>query len=129
MCRRALRQLRVPPLVLQPLVENAVKHGIAHRLEGGEVTIRAAVDRGSPRAHRLVHQSQDTGVGATDATLVRGRQEGVGLRNLERRLECQYGADASLLDTHESRRGHDRRAAPAASTVHRTSRRADRVAV
>ncbi len=92
-----LRHLRVPPLVLQPIVENAVKHGIAHRLEGGEVTIRATVNRGNPDAHRLVLTIADTGVGATDATLLRGRQEGVGLRNLERRLECQYGADASCV--------------------------------
>ncbi len=33
--------LAVPPLVLQPLVENAVKHGVAHLVEGGEVTVRA----------------------------------------------------------------------------------------
>jgi two-component system LytT family sensor kinase len=91
-----LRRIRVPPLVLQPVVENAVKHGIAHKQIGGEVTVRARIDRGldEPRCLSLV--VHDTGAGTTPEALRQGRESGVGLRNVERRLDCQYGRSASL---------------------------------
>jgi two-component system, LytTR family, sensor kinase len=90
-----LRNVRVPPLVVQPLVENAVKHGIAPKGAGGEVTIVATVDdRGTGR--QLVIVVRDTGVGASAEELKRGRARGVGLRNVERRLETQYGHSAAL---------------------------------
>jgi hypothetical protein len=91
-----LRNIRVPPLLLQPLVENAVKHGIAHKLIGGEVAIRASVDRITDGRRQLSLVVQDTGAGTTSEGLQRGRDAGVGLRNVERRLECQYGNQASL---------------------------------
>ena len=92
----ALRAIRVPPLLLQPIVENAVKHGIAPRQLGGQVVVCARLTDTGPDAHRLSLVVQDTGTGTTDAALQRGRQAGVGLRNVERRLACQYGAAASL---------------------------------
>jgi LytS/YehU family sensor histidine kinase len=89
-----LRTIRVPSLVLQPVVENAVKHGIApHRL-GGQVTVRAMLDGARPEGRQLVLVVHDTGVGTTEAALQRGRKAGVGLRNIERRLACQYGDSA-----------------------------------
>jgi two-component system LytT family sensor kinase len=91
-----LRNIRVPPLVLQPLVENAVKHGIAHKQSGGEVAIRGRVNRLDDDHRQLSLIVQDTGAGATTEALQRGRTIGVGLRNVERRLECQYGNAASL---------------------------------
>jgi len=91
-----LAGLRVPPLVLQPLVENAVKHGIATQRLGGEVTVSASVDRSAGQSPHLVLIVRDTGGGATPEALRRGRLAGVGLNNLERRLACQYGAAASL---------------------------------
>lgn len=91
-----LRGVRLPPLILQPLVENAVKHGISHKELGGDVTIRAWVDGVDGEACQLMLVVQDTGVGSTPSALQRGRQEGVGLRNIERRLDHQYGAAASL---------------------------------
>jgi signal transduction histidine kinase len=91
-----LRSIRLPPLVLQPLVENAVKHGIAQKEAGGEVTIRARVERVEDDKRQLSVVVQDTGAGATSASLRLGRETGVGLRNVERRLECQYGSDAVL---------------------------------
>jgi two-component system LytT family sensor kinase len=91
-----LRDLRLPPLVLQPLVENAVKHGISHKESGGDVMIRASVDGVDGEGRELLLVVQDTGAGTTASALQRGREEGVGLRNIERRLDYQYGAGASL---------------------------------
>jgi len=91
-----LRHIRLPPLVLQPLVENAVKHGVAQREAGGEVTIRGWIDMGSDGSRRLALSVRDTGAGASADTLQRGRATGVGLRNVERRLHGQYGAAASI---------------------------------
>jgi sensor histidine kinase YesM len=91
-----LRHIPIPPLVLQPLVENAVKHGIAHKQIGGEVTIRANTCRRSDRASELVLTVRDTGAGSTPVALEHGRQAGVGLQNVERRLAHLYGERASL---------------------------------
>jgi signal transduction histidine kinase len=86
----------VPALLLQPLVENAVKHGIAHKQLGGDVVIRARVERIKDEGRQLLITIEDTGAGATPQALQRGRSAGVGLRNVERRLECQYGTAASV---------------------------------
>jgi two-component system LytT family sensor kinase len=92
----ALRGIRVPPLVLQPLVENAVKHGIAPQRHGGAVTVCASLETGQAETGRLVLTVHDTGAGASAAALERGRTSGVGLQNVERRLLGQYGETASL---------------------------------
>jgi LytS/YehU family sensor histidine kinase len=91
-----LRHIRLPPLVLQPLVENAVKHGIAQKQIGGEVAIRARVDRVNEDHRQLSLVVEDTGAGTTSEGLRQGRSTGVGLRNVQRRLECHYGDAASL---------------------------------
>jgi hypothetical protein len=77
----------VPPLVLQPLVENAVTHGIAHVLEGGVVSIRVA---------RQMTSLVFTVDNPCDADRPAGRGTGLGLRNVRERLESEYGADARL---------------------------------
>jgi two-component system LytT family sensor kinase len=91
---RKLRHVRVPALVLQPIVENAVKHGVAARADGGDITIVARIEPGIPRC--LSIGVRDTGAGASADVLRRGRERGVGLRNVERRLHGQYGSAASL---------------------------------
>jgi signal transduction histidine kinase len=91
-----LRHIRVPPLVIQPLVENAVKHGIAAKADGGDVTIVACLDDGDATDRHVSVIIRDTGGGATVDELQRGRERGVGLRNVERRLQRQYGDLASL---------------------------------
>ncbi len=94
-----LYQLRIPPLVLQPLVENAIKHGISPRKEGGEVVVSASIengDDGNKDAGILCLSVRDTGVGVSDLTFASGRGQGVGLSNVRRRLACVYGHAASL---------------------------------
>ncbi len=95
----------MPAFIVQPLVENAVKHGIAPLRAGGTVTIRARRhDEGGGTA-RLVLSVDDTGAGSTGEALERGRQAGVGLRNLERRLKLVGGDDARLDVTSGAGRG------------------------
>jgi two-component system sensor histidine kinase AlgZ len=77
----------LPPLLLQPLVENAVKHGIASLPEGGE--IRVVVERQNGRLAIVVENSWDP------ETPPR-RSGGRGLKNVQQRLEARYGKDASL---------------------------------
>lgn len=79
------RELLLPSLILQPLVENAVKHGISPKIGGGRVTIEARVDE-----HDLHLSVNDTGVGLADEQPVFER--GVGLRNVRDRLLRLYGA-------------------------------------
>ncbi len=120
----SLAGLRVPPLVLQPIVENAVKHGISKQREGGDVRVSAHVEYAADRPPQLVLTVSDTGAGADADTLRRGRLLGVGLQNVERRLSCQYAASASLRITSEPNVGTTveirlpaREAASAKSTV------------
>jgi LytS/YehU family sensor histidine kinase len=72
---------RVPSLVLQPLVENSIRHGIGNRRGAGVLEVRAVRDDGSLRL-----SVRDNGVGMSDAAV-----EGVGLSNTRARLEQLYG--------------------------------------
>jgi two-component system, LytTR family, sensor kinase len=83
----------VPNLILQPLVENAVRHGIARRTDARCLTIRAARQNGS-----LVLEVEDDGPGLPGGwTLARPNGTGgVGLTNVRSRLERIYGVDARL---------------------------------
>ncbi len=87
----------IPPLVLQPIVENAIKHGVSALRDGAVVRIsalRAGRDSSAGEELRLI--VSDTGPGVSGADLAARRQAGVGLSNIERRLEHYYRADASL---------------------------------
>lgn len=80
----------VPRLILQPLVENAIKHGVSLQIGPGIVSV------GSRRENeRLCLTVRDNGVGLTGATRAR-LHSGVGLSNTRDRLECLYGTDQSL---------------------------------
>src|SRR5207302_4677035 len=59
-----LRAVRIPPLVLQPLVENAIKHGIAPQASGGDVAITARVGRAANESRQLTLSVSDTGAGS-----------------------------------------------------------------
>ena len=82
----ALAGVRLPPMLLQPLVENAIRHGLEPRVEGGEVRVSARRDG----AH-VVLEVLDTGVGFAPTT--RG---GTGLTNVRDRLRLLFGDRAAL---------------------------------
>jgi signal transduction histidine kinase len=80
------RSTMLPSLILQPLVENAVKHGISPKLGGGRVIIEARLDNGDLRL-----AIRDTGVGIADEREIFER--GVGLRSVRDRLLHLYGGE------------------------------------
>jgi LytS/YehU family sensor histidine kinase len=80
----------VPPLILQPLIENAVHHGIAHMLDGGTITIEAEW-RGS-----VVHIRIENPI---DPDRPRNRKGGLGLDNVTKRLRAIYKDDAQLQNS------------------------------
>ncbi len=88
------RALRIPPMTLQPLVENSLKHGIGGSLHGGTLAISAAVEGGG-----VVLRVADDGAGFRPQ-----HREGTGLRNLRERLATLYG-DASGLHIGENGQG------------------------
>jgi two-component system, LytTR family, sensor kinase len=91
-----LRSLRVPSLLLQPLAENAVKHGIATRASGGSIRVTAAVDAGE-----LLLVVRNTAADSGSSEPPQGL--GLGLENLRARLRLLFG-EAHQLDL---RRMHD----------------------
>ncbi len=102
----ALMDARIPKLTLQPLVENAIKHGLEGFAQGGLITIRAYTTK-----RFLYIQVEDNGVGMTleqvkrlNARLEEDRGEeltektagGIALYNVNRRIRIHYGADYGL---------------------------------
>ena len=85
----ACRDLQIAPMLIQPLVENAVMHGIEPKLEGGEIVVRAACDDGLLRI-----DVSDDGMGLGNAPPRPGG--GVGLSNLRERLRSLHGNKAQL---------------------------------
>src|SRR5690606_7399119 len=89
----------VPVLTIQPLVENAVKHGLADKVEGGTVHLKARVD---PLTRTTSIQVADDGVGIPASVLAKittgesGADGGVGLRNISQRLETLFGERYAL---------------------------------
>jgi two-component system LytT family sensor kinase len=81
----SVTQLAVPTLILQPLVENALKHGLAAKLGQNELTIRA-----NRKENLLLLSVEDNGVGMK-AKANPGQSIGMGLRNVKERLQTVYG--------------------------------------
>jgi len=88
-----VKHIRIPAFVLQPLVENAVKHGVAPSRTGGLVSVRARVRTAAVPVLELT--VSDTGRGR-DGSAGGHDGQGIGLANVRRRLELAYGADASI---------------------------------
>ncbi|MGZ5084026.1 MAG: sensor histidine kinase [Usitatibacter sp.] len=82
-----LHAFELPPMLLQPIVENAIRHGLEPKVEGGRVSVRAHRD-----GEAVVIEVTDDGVGFAPTT--RG---GVGLTNLRDRLRLLYGERAALV--------------------------------
>ncbi|MCU6711367.1 ATP-binding protein [Paenibacillus sp. J5C_2022] len=94
----AAYSLRIPPLLLQPLVENAIRHGVGDRIEGGTVRMTAEKSDG-----QWVFVVSDDGVGIPlerlKTLLERTGEEGVegvGLRNINKRLKFEYGTSLEI---------------------------------
>lgn len=95
----ALRALPIPCLIVQPLVENAVKHGIAPAVRGGYVRVAARLD-GTPGRQALRISVENTGAALHHASAHESTR--VGLANVERRLAGHFGRDAALRLFHAS---------------------------
>lgn len=87
----AARQLQLPPLLLQPLVENAIHHGLECQIEPGHVRISARVAEGSLRI-----RVQDDGLGLDAPKTRASRGNGVATKNIRERLQARYGERAML---------------------------------
>jgi len=89
----ALRKARLPTMLLQPLVENAIVHGVEPKIDGGEITISAAIEGDS-----LVLDVRDTGLGLGPSLgqAPARRGGGVGVATSRERLDALYGERASM---------------------------------
>jgi signal transduction histidine kinase/DNA-binding response OmpR family regulator len=90
----------LPPLSVQPIVENALRHGILKRIEGGSIDITVAAD---PDGRFVRIEVRDDGVGFEDgvaeAVLKGTHGGGIGLSNVHRRLLAQYGRGLEIGST------------------------------
>ena len=85
----ALRQIKVPPMLLQPLVENAIQHGLEPKIEGGHIHVQASTDGGV-----LLLTVSDDGLGLDHPGQTKGTQ--LGVANIRERLRGMHGDAASL---------------------------------
>ncbi|MCS6973130.1 MAG: histidine kinase [Cyclobacteriaceae bacterium] len=83
--------IKVPPMILQPLVENAVKYGIAPKEEGGTITLTVK------RFNKMIFfEVKDDGLGSKAKKVMDASSSGVGLKNTDSRLRNTFGPDAGL---------------------------------
>ena len=77
----------VPSMILQPLVENSIKHGFSRKIGGGRIIIRSVRQNG----HAIL-EVEDDGLGMTDERMGTALTDGIGLSNVNERLSVIYGA-------------------------------------
>src|SRR5687768_15756834 len=77
----------VPSMILQPLIENSIKHGFSRKVGGGRIVIRSVRQNG----HAII-EVEDDGLGMTDERLNTALTDGIGLSNVNERLSVIYGA-------------------------------------
>src|SRR5256714_5321949 len=89
-------EVMVPSMLLQPLVENCLKHGLSPKVEGGSITLRSRVIES-----RLIVEIEDDGVGMGAAHLVSNPNgfggTGIGMANVSERLKVLYGDAAQMM--------------------------------
>ncbi len=83
--------LVVPSMIFQPLVENAIRHGIGPKIEGGTITLRSRRQNG-----RLSVEVIDDGMGFSDGHRPEISDSGIGIRNVRERLKVLYGQEFSF---------------------------------
>ncbi len=92
----------VPSMLLQPLVENSIKHGLAPKVEGGSIYLRSRLTN-----TRLIIEVEDDGVGMGGAQLEESSSwtgMGIGMANISERLQVLYGDTARMtIDSHEGK--------------------------
>ena len=86
-------EVLVPSILLQPLIENSIKHGLEPRIHGGTVTLRSSIT-----GDRVLIEVADDGVGMSNrpSSALRRDGAGIGMKNVQERLEVLYGAQASF---------------------------------
>jgi two-component system, LytTR family, sensor kinase len=90
----------VPSMILQPLVENAVKHGFSSKVEGGSIRIRSR-----NAGQRVVIEVEDDGVGIAPAGASASSGTGIGMLNVTERLQVVYGDAAGITIESQPGRG------------------------
>jgi two-component system LytT family sensor kinase len=92
----------VPSMLLQPLIENSIKHGLSPKVEGGSIYLRSRVTNS-----RLIIEVEDDGVGMGSAQLEESSSwtgMGIGMANISERLQVLYGDTARMtIDSHEGK--------------------------
>ncbi|MGD0989021.1 MAG: histidine kinase [Candidatus Sulfotelmatobacter sp.] len=94
-------EVMVPAMLLQPLVENSIKHGLASKVEGGSIHLRSRLSNS-----KLIIEIEDDGIGMAPTQLLEAahaRRSGIGMANVSERLEVLYGDTARM--TIDSREG------------------------
>lgn len=94
--------LLVPSILLQPLIENSIKHGLEPRIQGGTITLRSRM-----QGESLVVEVEDDGVGIVlkPPTALRREGAGIGMQNVRERLEVLYGNRARFTVVSRPGRG------------------------
>jgi two-component system, LytTR family, sensor kinase len=93
-------ELIVPSMILQPLVENSIKHGLSRKVGPGSITIRSHRENG-----RAIIEVEDDGMGFLADRLDQPMSSGIGLANVRERLSVIYGAAYQLRLHSEPGRG------------------------
>jgi two-component system, LytTR family, sensor kinase len=91
---------QVPSMILQPIVENSIKHGLSSKVEGGVISLRVWLD--GERLHIVV---EDDGVGISEARLAGIFGHGIGVSNVNERLRVLYGTSYRMEVDSEVGRG------------------------
>ena len=78
----------VPSMMLQPLVENSLRHGLANKVNGGTIRIKSRLEEG--RLHLAV---EDDGVGISESDMAKLFEQGIGISNVNERLKVVFGND------------------------------------